>query len=175
MSLRDSSSLCLESLVKRVGLEAENKELFQEVITRNLLPLVKDGIKHKQEVVDWWTSVWLLKPSGPEIEICWANSINALASEILAPHRWMSLDLNNDKLTLVQTMAWCLQAPSHYLNQCWIRSMTPYGITRPQWVDFYIILLYAILCYMELQYILKIQCIIHDANPIEWDTDSTII
>ena len=52
MSLRDSSSLCLESLVKRVGLEAENKELFQEVITRNLLPLVKDGIKHKQEVID---------------------------------------------------------------------------------------------------------------------------
>ena len=31
-------------------------------------------------------------------------------------------------------MAWCRQARSHYLNQCWRRSPTPYGVTRPQWV-----------------------------------------
>ena len=31
-------------------------------------------------------------------------------------------------------MAWCHQATSHYLNQCWPRSMSPYGVTRPQWV-----------------------------------------
>ena len=31
-------------------------------------------------------------------------------------------------------MAWCHQATSHYLSQCWPRSMSPYGITRPQWV-----------------------------------------
>ena len=31
-------------------------------------------------------------------------------------------------------MAWCHQAPSHYLHQCWPKSMLPYGITRPQWV-----------------------------------------
>ena len=35
---------------------------------------------------------------------------------------------------LVQVMAWCRQATSHYLNQCWSRSPTPYGVTRPQWV-----------------------------------------
>ena len=29
-------------------------------------------------------------------------------------------------------MAWCHQATSHYLNQCWPRSILPYGITRPQ-------------------------------------------
>ena len=34
----------------------------------------------------------------------------------------------DDKSTLVQVMAWCHQAPSHYLNQCWPRSMTPYCI-----------------------------------------------
>ena len=51
----------------------------------------------------------------------------------LAP-RWMSLDLTDDKSTLVQVMAWCRQATSHYLNQCWPRSPTPYGVTRPQWV-----------------------------------------
>ena len=32
-------------------------------------------------------------------------------------------------------MAWCHQATSHYLNQCWPKSPTPYGVTRPQWVN----------------------------------------
>ena len=32
-------------------------------------------------------------------------------------------------------MAWCRQATSHYLNQCWHSSMSPYGITRCQWVS----------------------------------------
>ena len=48
--------------------------------------------------------------------------------------RWMPLVLTDDKSTLVQVMAWCRQATSHYLNQCWPRSPTPYGVTRPQWV-----------------------------------------
>ena len=34
-----------------------------------------------------------------------------------------------DKSTLVQVMAWCHQAPSHYLSQCWPRSVWLYGIT----------------------------------------------
>ena len=47
---------------------------------------------------------------------------------------WISSGLAEDKTTLVQVMAWCRQATSHYLKQCWSRSPTPYGITRPQWV-----------------------------------------
>ena len=31
-------------------------------------------------------------------------------------------------------MAWCCQATSHYLSQCWPRSLSPYGVIRPQWV-----------------------------------------
>ena len=31
-------------------------------------------------------------------------------------------------------MAWCRQATSHYLNQCWPGSMPTYSVTRPQWV-----------------------------------------
>ena len=46
----------------------------------------------------------------------------------------MSLDLTDDKSTLVQVMAWCHQATSHYLSQCWPRSLS-YGITRPQWIN----------------------------------------
>ena len=36
---------------------------------------------------------------------------------------------------LVQVMAWCRQATSHYLIQCWPRSLSPYDVTRPQGVD----------------------------------------
>ena len=49
--------------------------------------------------------------------------------------RWMPQDLTNDKSTLVQVMAWCRQATSHYLTQCWPRSMSPNGVTRSQWVN----------------------------------------
>ena len=35
----------------------------------------------------------------------------------------------------VQVMAWCRQAASHYLNQCWPCSMLPYDVTRPQCID----------------------------------------
>ena len=47
----------------------------------------------------------------------------------------MPLDLTDDKSTLVQVMAWCPQAPSHYLSQCLPRPMSPNGVTRPQWVN----------------------------------------
>ena len=47
----------------------------------------------------------------------------------------MSLDLTDDESTLVQVMAWCRQATSHYLSQCWHRSLSPYGVTRPHWVN----------------------------------------
>ena len=49
--------------------------------------------------------------------------------------RWMQLDFTDNKSTLVQVMAWCRQATSHYLSQCWPRSMLPNGVTRPQWVN----------------------------------------
>ena len=49
--------------------------------------------------------------------------------------KWMPLDLIDDKSTLVQVMAWCRQATSHYLSQCWLSSLLPYGVARPQWVN----------------------------------------
>ena len=48
--------------------------------------------------------------------------------------RWMPQDFTDDKSILVQVMAWCRQATSHYLSQCWPRSMSPHGVIRPQWV-----------------------------------------
>ena len=48
---------------------------------------------------------------------------------------WMSMDFTDDQSTLVQVMAWCRQATSHYLSQCWTRSLMPSGVTRPQWFN----------------------------------------
>ena len=40
---------------------------------------------------------------------------------------WIPQDLTDDKSILVQVMAWCRQASSHYLSQCWPRSLSPYA------------------------------------------------
>ena len=50
--------------------------------------------------------------------------------------RWMPQNITDDKSTLVQVKAWCRQAASHYLSQCWPRSMSQYDDRRPQWVKF---------------------------------------
>ena len=50
-------------------------------------------------------------------------------------HRLSSLEFTQDKSTLVQVMAWCSQATSQYLSQCWLRSMLPHKVIKPQWVN----------------------------------------
>ena len=49
--------------------------------------------------------------------------------------RRMPLDLSDVMSTLFQVMTWWCQAASHYLRQYWPRSMSPCGVTRPQWVQ----------------------------------------
>ena len=46
----------------------------------------------------------------------------------------MPWEVTNDE-SLVQVMTWCHQATSHYLSQCWTRSMSIYDVTRSQWVN----------------------------------------
>ena len=49
----------------------------------------------------------------------------------------MPLDLTDDKSTLVQVMAWCRQATSHYLSQFWprpCRHMASLGLHELKWV-----------------------------------------
>ena len=61
------------------------------------------------------SAIWILRLTW---QTCWRDFVKTVT----------------DKSTLFQVMAWCRQATSHYLNQCWPRSMSPYGVTRPQWV-----------------------------------------
>ena len=69
--------------------------------------------------------------------------------------RWMPEDLTDDKSTLVLVMAWCRQATSHYLSQCWLSSLSPYGVARPQWVKDYKDILVCVLT-QEQQYMLLV-------------------
>ena len=48
--------------------------------------------------------------------------------------RWMSLEFTNEQSTLVQVMAWCRPATSHYLNQCWPSSMASLGHNGLKWL-----------------------------------------
>ena len=62
--------------------------------------------------------------------------IDTLSNSCETALRSMPQNPSDDKSTLVQVMAWCHQAASHYLSQCCPRSLSPYGVTRPQWVKF---------------------------------------
>ena len=55
--------------------------------------------------------------------------IMIISSEIAL--MWIPQD---DESTFVYVMDWCHQATSHYLSQCWPSFLTPYSITRSQWV-----------------------------------------
>ena len=45
--------------------------------------------------------------------------------------RWMPQKSTSKNETLVHVNTWCSQAATHYLNQCWLRSISAYGVTRP--------------------------------------------
>ena len=81
---------------------------------------------------------WPLGDFSEILDKQFSSSFNSSMAERSQPSEialwWLSLDVTDDKSTLVQVMAWCRQATSHYLNQCWPRSLSLYGITRPQWV-----------------------------------------
>ena len=49
--------------------------------------------------------------------------------------KWMPMDLTDGKSTVVYVMAWCRQATSHYLSQCWPSALSPYDVIRPQQVN----------------------------------------
>ena len=78
---------------------------------------------------------WLLK----DVEIIWIVTLEVkLLNYNLEQFLWILLlrECHRSSLsTLVEVMAWCHQAPSHYLSQCWPRLMSPYDVNRPQWVN----------------------------------------
>ena len=65
------------------------------------------------------------------LKVWFCNSLYKIIVSVPIVKFWMPQNRTNNKLTLVQAMAWCCQATSHYLSWCWPRFMSPYGITRP--------------------------------------------
>ena len=91
----------------------------------------------------WWPHVAL---SLNELTHCGLGDFNEILDEYFSRQlqwlmaetpavkfalRRMSLDLTDGNSTLVLMMAWCHQATSHYLSQCWPSFLSPYGVTRP--------------------------------------------
>ena len=57
----------------------------------------------------------------------------------------IGLGASNLESALVQVMARCLPATSHYLSQCWPRYIASYDITSPQWVNVSVSIYYNII------------------------------
>ena len=55
---------------------------------------------------------------------------------------WMPEDLVDSNSTLIRAMCRYRQATSHHINQCWLRSPTTSGVTRPQWVNNFVLFHY---------------------------------
>ena len=72
----------------------------------------------------------LLKEGGFKLIL----AINTLSIFCEIPIRWIQHHTGHQS-TMVQAMAWCRQAKCHYMSQCLLRSLAPYGVTRPQWID----------------------------------------
>ena len=69
------------------------------------------------------------------LNLCYKLILHSSCEVGLRYRRKSTTEPHDDKSTLVQVMAWCHQAVSHYLCQCWPRFVVPYGVTRPQWVN----------------------------------------
>ena len=71
--------------------------------------------------------------------------LDTLSQLILVIDSWIvdcetaviSMPLDWGESTLIQVMAWCRQATSHYLNQCCPSSVMPYGFTMSQRINSY--------------------------------------
>ena len=122
-------------LVTVVDISGNSDEPLLNLTTLIFLWTRLDLVKSPDIMPLWW-DINSLAPGKFELTFIWIISKLILVTggwgiSCEIAHRWMNF---TDKSSLVQVMAWCHQATSHYLSQCRPRSMSPHGITRPQWV-----------------------------------------
>ena len=99
-------------------------------ISAGWFPLTKDQWRGalRFSLICVWTNGWAnnrdaddLKRHWADYDItlmtsCWQQSITRVSSSLVSSQLCSAV---LDKSTLVQVMAWCRQATSHYLSQCW--------------------------------------------------------
>ena len=49
--------------------------------------------------------------------------------------KWLPLNFTDVKSLLVRVMTWYLQARNQHFRQCWPRPISPYDVTRLQWLN----------------------------------------
>ena len=114
--------------------------LWPRMIENSQLQMFKNLVKRLLIFCSRGTNtLYSLAPGRFKVNLGWAIFklilvVNGWGISCETALKWMSLDLTDDKSILVQVMIWCRQAASHYLSQCWPISLSPYGITRLQWV-----------------------------------------
>ena len=115
----------------------------QEITSAKLVVFMELEANASTRHVAWWLNS--LAPSKFEwnfrhVIFKWILVIDGWGISYEIALIWMSLDFTDDQSTLVQVMAWWRQAASQYLSQCWPRSLSPYGVTRPEWVKVHVLL-----------------------------------
>ena len=85
--------------------------------------------------INWWPlsttlTHWPLGDVAVILKVWFSKSLQRIVAWAVTV--WLPQELINEKSILVQVMTWCCQQMSHYLSQCWPRSMPTYGITRLQ-------------------------------------------
>ena len=132
MLCENISSLGVQSILVSI-------KLAHEMSKRECLVIIDESVKRSYPSPSL-SSLNSLAPGRFQFNLWWVmlklllvNGGWSICNEIAL--RWMPLDLTDDKSILVQVMAWCRQATRHYPSQCWPRSISPNGVTRPQWVN----------------------------------------
>ena len=86
---------------------------------------------------------------------------------------WIPQNIINEKWMLINLMAWCRQATSNYLGQCWSISMASYGVTRTQWVypynTIYTILLRILQKFIPVMPYFTAMINVHAINQSPWE------
>ena len=100
--------------------------MYQESIT--IYSNISNNLK-QWLLVDRIVNLRVLPPN-----TLWIKSMSSYCGTAI---RWIPQNTFDGKSTLLPVMAWYYQATSHYLIQCWHRSVSLYGITRPQWIKQY--------------------------------------
>ena len=106
----------------------------------SLMLLNKNHVFNQYSVIGFWRGSFnSLAPEGCSNDLKHVISthmlwINFMGTFYETVHKWMSQNTFDEKSTSIQVISLCRQTTSHYMSQCWLRSVSPYGATRSQWV-----------------------------------------
>ena len=117
-----------------------SNQLWCELNTEAYLKYLVSSDPHCPSRYRWENTLtrWPLGDLSKFLKVIWSQFQWYVDGWVMSPEialKLMSLVPATNKSILVQVMACCHQATSHYRSQCWPRSLSPYGVTRPQWVN----------------------------------------